>query len=54
MGLILLYARRDRVVPVLPFMCYPQGVRHTLCHIIWQAAVSRVNLLLTGSRRLAW
>ena len=24
-----------------PFMCYPQGVRHTLCHIIWRVVVSR-------------
>ena len=54
MGLILLYVRRDQVVPVLPFMCYLQGVCHTLCHIIWQAVVSRVNLLLTGSRHLTW
>ena len=37
---ISLYAKRDRVVPVLPFMCHP--VRsNTLCHIIWRAAVSR-------------
>ena len=54
MGLILLYVRCDWVVPVLPFMCYLQGVHHTLCHIIWQAGVSRVNLLLTGSHCLAW